>query len=346
MERAGLRAAGRRASGRAGRDIIRFKALKNLKRRTVSPLDRLAAVAAAGPRARRADGDHRAPGGLGAVRPALALAHLLAGLLGDPVRRCARTRGSSGRTRSGCCSCRPSTSPPTALPTFFIHEPGQFFYPIQLFYAGPMLAGAGLPRDAVRRLAGVRRGHGARLRRRLGRRGLDGAQPRRARPRWRSSPACCSRRAPYFVSNLYGRGAWAEFVALGRSRVALGAATSLLAGARAAAQPDHRRAGARGRRVAGTHNLTLLFGAILAVPLLLRAAAVDARGPAAARRRRSSPPPPSACACAACSCSPTRGSVRDERRSAAQRAAPARRRRGLGHARDRPQPAARPTRRA
>jgi uncharacterized membrane protein len=74
---------------------------------------------------------------------------------------------------------------------------------------------------------------------------------------------------PYLVSDLYGRGAWTELVALAGLSVALGAATSLLA------EPSRPR-GARvvalalsTAIVAGTHNLTLMFGGGIALLLVL-----------------------------------------------------------------------------
>jgi hypothetical protein len=83
-------------------------------------------------------------------------------------------------------------------------------------------------------------------------------------PRLAIAPGILFAVTPYTVSNLYGRGDWTELLAVGFLAVALGAATSLLTG-RARSEPAALAvltlavAG-----IAGTHNLTLLFGALLA----------------------------------------------------------------------------------
>jgi hypothetical protein len=75
---------------------------------------------------------------------------------------------------------------------------------------------------------------------------------------------------PYVLSEIYGRGAWSELVAVNAAAVAFGAATTLLW------HPDRHRGRALAALiaatavVAGTHNLTLMLSAI-ALPLLLAA---------------------------------------------------------------------------
>ncbi|HMJ35003.1 MAG TPA: hypothetical protein VK501_13910 [Baekduia sp.] len=83
-------------------------------------------------------------------------------------------------------------------------------------------------------------------------------------------PAAVYATTPYVLSALYGRGAWAELVAVGGAAVMLGAVTALLW------RPDRGRAkplaglvGA-GAIVAGTHNLTLLMGAVC-LPMMVAA---------------------------------------------------------------------------
>jgi hypothetical protein len=72
---------------------------------------------------------------------------------------------------------------------------------------------------------------------------------------------------PCLVSNLYGRGAWTELVAIGALAVALGAATSLTAGRARSRSLSVAALAAVVGVVAGTHNLTLLFAALFALPL-------------------------------------------------------------------------------
>jgi hypothetical protein len=77
---------------------------------------------------------------------------------------------------------------------------------------------------------------------------------------------------PYVVSEIYGRGAWAELVAANAAAVVLGATTSLLWRPR----PERSRAPAVAALIAataviaGTHNVSLMLSAIL-LPLILLA---------------------------------------------------------------------------
>ncbi|MCZ4491873.1 MAG: hypothetical protein JWP53_804, partial [Conexibacter sp.] len=83
-------------------------------------------------------------------------------------------------------------------------------------------------------------------------------------------PALTFSTTPYLVSDLYGRGAWAELIAVNAAAVMLGAVTALLW------RPERRGAGplaalaSCGAIVAGTHNITLLLSAV-ALPLIVLA---------------------------------------------------------------------------
>jgi hypothetical protein len=85
-------------------------------------------------------------------------------------------------------------------------------------------------------------------------------------------PALIFATTPYVLSEIYGRGAWAELVAVNAAAVALGAATSLLWRPR----PERSRGPAlaalvaAGALLAGTHNITLMVSAVL-LPLILLA---------------------------------------------------------------------------
>jgi hypothetical protein len=83
-------------------------------------------------------------------------------------------------------------------------------------------------------------------------------------------PALIFSTMPYVLSDLYGRGAWAELVAVNAAALMLGALTALLW------RPDRHPAralatlAACGAVIAGTHNVTLVLSAI-ALPLILLA---------------------------------------------------------------------------
>ncbi len=85
-------------------------------------------------------------------------------------------------------------------------------------------------------------------------------------------PALIFATTPYVLSEIYGRGAWAELVGVNAAAVALGAATALLW----RPSPERSRGPALGALiassalVAGTHNITFLLSAIL-LPLIVLA---------------------------------------------------------------------------
>jgi hypothetical protein len=152
------------------------------------------------------------------------------------------------------------------IPTYFIDAPNQYFYPNHVFYAGtaysvlaypavllgtwPVFAGA-TAAAFIAASAGM-----SWTARNLG-----------VSPRLALLPGVLFAATPYTVSNLYGRGAWTELLAVGALSVALGAATSLIFG-RARSRPLTIAAlGGAVAAIAGTHNITLLFSALLA-PLL------------------------------------------------------------------------------
>jgi hypothetical protein len=152
-------------------------------------------------------------------------------------------------------------------PTFFLHTADGTFYPYHMLYAGPTVAVLAYPAALIgawpvfaasvvialvasylgiwwtARNLGVSRGLAV-------------------------LPALTFTTAPYMLTDLYGRTAWAELVAVNAAAVMLGAITSLIW------RPDR----ARGRSwaalvvasvfVAGTHNLTVLMAGVL-LPLFL-----------------------------------------------------------------------------
>ena len=77
---------------------------------------------------------------------------------------------------------------------------------------------------------------------------------------------------PYVLSEIYGRGAWAELVAVNAAAIALGAATSLLWRPRPARSrgPALAALTAASALVAGTHNITFMISALL-LPLIVLA---------------------------------------------------------------------------
>lgn len=152
------------------------------------------------------------------------------------------------------------------VPSYFIDAAGSYFYPQQLFYAGPGLSllayfalvfGTWPVFAALTAAAFSAASAGVSwTARNLG-----------VSPRLAIIPGVLFASTPYVVSNLYGRGAWAELLAIGGVALALGAATSLLTG-RARSQPLVLVVLALSVAwIAGMHNLTLLFTALLA-PLL------------------------------------------------------------------------------
>jgi hypothetical protein len=152
------------------------------------------------------------------------------------------------------------------LPSFFIDAAGMYLYPQQLFYAGPIISVLAYPSliigawpmfAAATALAFA----GASA-------GMTWTARNLGVPPWLSLiPGILFAVTPYTVSNLYGRGDWAELVAVAFLSIAIGAATSIVVG-RAGSVPGVlcvlvlAVAG-----IAGTHNLTLLLGALLAPAL-------------------------------------------------------------------------------
>lgn len=151
------------------------------------------------------------------------------------------------------------------VPTFFVSGTHQVFYPVHLYYAGPLftilaypsvvfgawpvfvvatgLAFVGLAVGVywLARSLSVPRNHAV-------------------------APALLFATTPYIVSDLYGRGAWTELLAL--------AAASMTVGATAATLSSARRRGryfvilvASSFLLVGAHNITLLWTALVSIPL-------------------------------------------------------------------------------
>ena len=152
------------------------------------------------------------------------------------------------------------------IPTYFIDAPDQYFYPWFVFYGGAAFSFLAYPAVVLgtwpvfaASCAGAFIAASA---------GVSWTARNLGVPsRLAIVPGVLFALTPYTVSNLYGRGAWSELVAVGALGVALGAATSLTSG-RARNRPLTIAALALAvAGVAGTHNITLLFSALIA-PLL------------------------------------------------------------------------------
>ncbi len=154
------------------------------------------------------------------------------------------------------------------LPTFFVDAPGQYFYPQFVFYAGPAIALLSYPAllfGAWPVFAAVTAGAFS-----AASAGVSWtARNLGVAPKLALIPGLLFASTPYLVSNLYGRGAWAEIVAIAALAVAIGAATSILAGRARSPRVGVLALSLPVAVIAGTHNLTLLFGALLAVPLAI-----------------------------------------------------------------------------
>lgn len=81
-------------------------------------------------------------------------------------------------------------------------------------------------------------------------------------------PALVFATTPYVLSEMYGRGAWAELIAVNAVAVMLGALTALLWRPGGRRVPAYAALVASAALVCGTHNLTVMMSAVL-VPLLL-----------------------------------------------------------------------------
>ncbi|MCW3004460.1 MAG: hypothetical protein JWQ20_3758, partial [Conexibacter sp.] len=154
-------------------------------------------------------------------------------------------------------------------PTYFLHTNAGAFYPHYVFYAGftfsvlayPAAVLGAWPVFAAATVAALVAGY-------LGI--WWSARNLGLSARLAVLPALTFATTPYVVSELYGRGAWAELIAVSAVAVMLGGLTALLW------HPERGRGGpiaalaGSGAVVAGTHNLTVLMSAI-ALPLILAA---------------------------------------------------------------------------
>ena len=149
------------------------------------------------------------------------------------------------------------------LPSYFLDAAGSYFYPQFLFYAGPTLAALAYPSVVL----GTWPVFAATTAFSFGAASFGVSWTARnlgVPQRLAVVPGLLFATTPYMVSNLYGRGDWAELLAVGCLAVALGAGTSLLFG-RARSEPAVMAVLALAvAGVAGTHNLTLLLGALFA----------------------------------------------------------------------------------
>ncbi|MCW3004461.1 MAG: 6-pyruvoyl-tetrahydropterin synthase related domain [Conexibacter sp.] len=155
------------------------------------------------------------------------------------------------------------------IPTFFLHTSAAAFYPHYVFYGGfvfsilayPAAIVGAWPVFAATTVAALMAGY-------LGI--WWAARNLGLSARLAVLPAATFATTPYVLTDLYGRGAWAELVAVNGAAVMLGGLTALLW------HPQRRRApalaalAASGAIVAGTHNLTLLMSAV-ALPLIVLA---------------------------------------------------------------------------
>jgi len=153
-------------------------------------------------------------------------------------------------------------------PSYFLQSTLGAFYPLFAFYGAPAFATAGLLSSVIgghpvvafvaSYFAAAALGYGGLLwlARQLGVRG------------WRGHvPAVLFITSAYYVTNIYGRGAWTETMATSAIPLVLAAALSLLGGRR----PTVRAAVALVAGVAlfaGSHNLTLTWGAVFIVLLV------------------------------------------------------------------------------
>jgi hypothetical protein len=172
-------------------------------------------------------------------------------------------------------------------PTFFLHISTGAFYPHNLFYAGPMLSALAYPSAVIGPwpvfvasiIVAVLAGYF----------GLWWTARNLGLSRELAVlPAATFAATPYVACEIYGRGAWAELVALSAVPVALGAVTALLW------HPQRSHRGPLvalvlcGATIAGTHNLTLLMASTL-MPLIVLALLPFAPGHATDLLRRLGP---------------------------------------------------------
>jgi hypothetical protein len=153
------------------------------------------------------------------------------------------------------------------LPTFFLHQASGSFNPFFVFYGGPMFALLAYPAALLGAwpvfagsvVLAIVAGY-------LGT--WWTARNLGLSPQLAVLPALTFTTTPYVLSEIYGRGAWAELVAVNAMPVVVGGMTSLLW------RPGRRRGPALAALVAAgfvipaTHNLTLLMAAIL-LPLIV-----------------------------------------------------------------------------
>jgi hypothetical protein len=152
-------------------------------------------------------------------------------------------------------------------PTLFLHMGPAGFNPYYVYYAGPLLSALAYPAALVgtwpvfvsATVAAIVAGYS----------GIWWAARNLGLSRRLAIlPALAFSTTPYILSNLYGRGAWSEFIAVNAAAVLLGALTALLWHPRS--RGAFAATVAATAVIAGTHNLTLMLSAVV-LPLLLLA---------------------------------------------------------------------------
>ena len=158
----------------------------------------------------------------------------------------------------------------TGLPAIFLHLPHETFYPFHLLYAGWTFAVLAYPAalfgawpvfaaTCILAFVGIERGV-TWFARNLG-----------ASASTAPLAGLAMVATPYVVSDLYGRGAWSELMALTGAALALGAGSAVLASTERVRIRDGAALALSVALVAGSHGLTLLMAALV-LPFIIAAA--------------------------------------------------------------------------
>jgi hypothetical protein len=158
----------------------------------------------------------------------------------------------------------------TGLPTVFLHLPHEAFYPFHLLYAGWTFALLAYPAalfgawpvfaaTSILAFVGIERGV-TWFARNLG-------APASTAP----LAGLAMVATPYVVSDLYGRGAWSELIALTGAALALGAGSAVLGSTERVRIRDGAALALSVALVAGSHGLTLLMAALV-LPFIIATA--------------------------------------------------------------------------
>lgn len=154
------------------------------------------------------------------------------------------------------------------LPSYFIDAPGQYFYPQNVFYAGPLFSLLAYPSVLFGAWTVFAAGTAAIFT--ASSAGISWTARNLGVPaRLAILPGVLFACTPYLVSDLYGRGAWTELAAVAAFAVALGAATAITTGRARSPRVAVAVLALCVAAIAGSHNITLLLGALIAPPLAL-----------------------------------------------------------------------------